>query len=407
MVPRGILGVSALTVVCLILITLAPSAAFSQAAGTSSGNAAQSGAGQGSHPDLLDGSLSGKGDLEADNAELADLPPSTPLQPWLDLKKKLLSQYGIAIAGSYGVLWQNYSSSLVGQDNSVGSKFTLNAGFALLNRGSPDTLWLESVIEDRRPLGTEFAPLQAGLLTGSAVATAPTWGDFDLGVTQFYIRQNLFNNSFQYAVGKLFAPNFVNPYPLFDDNRQFLSQMFTTSVTIPVPLRGFGAVGAWFPTDGGLYVKGGMYTVYSSDTGLTIDDFFTRPNYFYHAEVGWSGSAGQGVPIQAFGPMDANNFSVTVWHKHAEQFGPGEADGVALNANYLVRNDLMVFARGGWSEGWVINCNLNGGFAWRPFQTREDLFGFGSGWAQPTNPLLRDQFIFEVFYRYQLTANLA
>ena len=50
-----------------------------------------------------------------------------------------------------------------------------------------------------------------------------------------------------------------------------------------------------------LYVKGGMYTVYSSDTGLTINDFFTRPNYFYHAEVGWSGSAGQGVPIQAFG----------------------------------------------------------------------------------------------------------
>ena len=42
---------------------------------------------------------------------------------------------------------------------------------------------------------------------------SPTWGDFDLGVTQFYLRQNLFNNSFQYAIGKLFAPNFVNPYP--------------------------------------------------------------------------------------------------------------------------------------------------------------------------------------------------
>ena len=106
-------------------------------------NAAQSGPGEVSHPDLLDGSLSGKGDLEEDNAELADLPPSTPLQPWLDLKKKLFSQYGIAIAGSYGVLWQNYSSSLVGQDNSVGSKFKLNTEFALLNRGSPDTLWLE------------------------------------------------------------------------------------------------------------------------------------------------------------------------------------------------------------------------------------------------------------------------
>jgi porin len=390
-----------------MLLLLVPKPALSQTAGASAGSAAQSNTTQGSHPDILDGSLSGKGDLEADEAELAGLPPATPLQPWLDFKKKLLQQYGLAIAGSYGVLWQNYSSSLVGQDNSVGGKFTLNAGYALLNRGTPDTLWLESVIEDRRPLGTELAPLQAGLATGSAVATAPTWGQFDLGVTQFYVRQNLFNNSFQYAIGKLFAPNFINPYPLFDDNRQFLSQMFTTSVTIPVPLRGFGAVAAWFPTDGGLYLKGGMYTVYSNDTGLTVNDFFTRPNYFYHVELGWSGSAGKGVPIQAFGPMDANNIHITAWHKDPEQFGPGEADGVAFNANYLVRDNLMVFLRGGWSEGWVINQNLNAGFGWRPLQTREDMFGFAAGEATPTNPSLRDQLIFETFYRYQLTSNLA
>ena len=43
-------------------------------------------------------------------------------------------------------------------------------------------------------------------------------------------------------LGKVFAPNYVNPYPFFDDNRQYLNQMYATSVTIPVPLRGFGAV---------------------------------------------------------------------------------------------------------------------------------------------------------------------
>jgi hypothetical protein len=68
---------------------------------------------------------------------------------------------------------------------------------------------------------------------------------------------------------------------------------------------------------------------------------------------------------------------------------------------------LMVFLRGGKSDGWVINANLNSGFAWRPFKTNEDLFGFGAGWALPASPLLRDQYILELFYRYQLTSNLA
>jgi hypothetical protein len=78
-------------------------------------------------------------------------------------------------------------------------------------------------------------------LPGSARDRSPLpqqlGGEFDLGITQAYLRQNLFDSRFQYAVGKLFAPNFVNAYPFFDDNRQFLNQNFTTSPMIPVPLR--------------------------------------------------------------------------------------------------------------------------------------------------------------------------
>jgi porin len=401
-------GTGFLITLCIFLIGLAPTTTLAQPRGATSTSTAQSVPPPEDHPDLLDGTLSGKGDIEEEEQPKQGwLRLPTALGPWVALKKELMEKYGIAIAGSYGVLWQNYSTSLVGQDNSVGHKFTLNVGYQIFNRGRPDALWFETVTEDRRPLGTDLAPLQAGLATGSATATAPTWGDFPLSVTQFYLRQNLFDNSFQYAVGKLFAPNFVNPYPLFDDNRQYLNQMFTTSITIPVPLRGAGAVAAWFPTESGLYVKGGIYTVYSSDTSSTIDDFFNRPDYFTHVEVGWSGSPRSGTAIQAFGPMDANNFHVTAWHKDAQQFGPGEADGIAFNANYLVRDDVMMFMRGGVSEGWVINDNFNLGFAWRPFEEHTDLFGLGAGWAHPASPLLRDQYVLEGFYRYQLTDNLA
>ena len=40
-------------------------------------------------------------------------------------------------------------------------------------------------------------------------------------------------------------------------------------------------------------------------------------------------------------------------------------------------------------------------------QEYSDLFGIGGGWAQPANPNLRDQYIFETFYRSQLTPQFA
>jgi porin len=409
---RGVLG-SGLSVVCAVVLTLGPSEALAQNATPSPAQPTviELGSITDPPPDLLDGTLSGLGDeLDDENVEQNGsswLRFPSPLQPWLDFKQTLLQQYGLMIGGSEGILGQDYSNSLTNQHDAVGQKFTLNVGQQLLWKGTPEDLWIDMVVEDRGPVGTEFAPLQAGLRTGSSTATAPTWGDFNLGVTQLYLRQNLFDNHFQYTVGKLFAPNYVNPYPFFDDNRQYLNQIFTTSVTIPVPLRGFGAVAAWFPTNLGLYVKGGIYTVYSDDTGFTADSFFNKPQYFRHLELGWSGIAANGTPIQARGPMDANNFSITLWNKDAEQYGPPAAHGVALNANYLIQPNVMVFGRGGWSEGWQLDRNLSFGVGWRPNQEYSDLFGIGGGWAQPANSNLRDQYIFEAFYRFQLTTQLA
>lgn len=364
------------------------------------------------HPDLLDTTLSPKGDLEDDDKpKRGFLRLPTALAPWFEFKEQLAKKHGLLIGGSYGVLWQNYSSSLIDEEDSVGHKFTFNLSYALANRGAPNTLWYEMAVEDRRPLGTELPPLFGGLAAGTIVPTAATWGEFDLGVTQSYLRQDLFNHRVQYAVGKVFAPNFINAFPFFDDNRQFLNQTFSTSPTIPAPLRGFGAVGAWYPTQGGLYVKGGIYTNHSDDTGFTADAFFTEPEHFYHVEAGWSALARSGTPVQARGPMDTNNFSVTLWKRDEQDFGApifhAGSEGIAFNANYLINGNFMVFARGGTSDGWIVDENVTAGFGWRPREEYSDLFGFGWGWAKPSNPFLREQNTWEVFYRFMLTENLA
>jgi len=360
------------------------------------------------YPDRLDGTLSAEGDLEADEApKTGHFRFPTSLRPWLEFKDAVNNATGITFGGSYGILWQNYQESLMGEENAVGGKFTMNFSKDLLFRGLPNALTFDMAVEARHPLGTDQPPLWAGFSAGSITATAATWGEFDLGITQAYLRQNLLDGRIQYTIGKIFAPNYVNAYPFFDDNRQFLNQNFATSPTIPIPLRGFGMAGAVYPTDGGFYVSGGMYTPYSSDTGWTIDDFFERNQYFYNLEIGWSSLANTGVPLQARGPMDASNFHITPWYRDELDDGTPEAYGVAFNANYLLEDNLMMFVRGGLSHGWVINRNLAFGFGLRPANTDADLFGVGLGWATPTNEFLPSQYTAEVFYRYQVTPQLA
>lgn len=357
------------------------------------------------YPELLESTLSVEGDLEPDG------PPGprreTALAPWFAWKQRLAERTGLVIGGSWGLLGQNYSSSRIGENNALGSKFTFNLSYTLANRGEPNALVFDMAVEDRRPLITDLAPLQAGIGAGSAIPTAATWGDFSLGITQAYIRQNLGSNRYQYAVGKLFAPNFVNAFPFFDDNRQFLSLAFSTSPSIAVPLRGFGVVGAAFPTEGNLYVKGGVFTPYSDDTGWTVDDFFQEDAKFYFFETGWSGLSGAGAPIHARGPMDRNNFHITSWYRDALRDGSPKAYGFAFNANFMAGQDFMWFVRGGWSDGWLADKALSAGFGYRPPHAPSDLFGFAGGWANPTSPFLDSQYTTEIFYRYHVTENLA
>jgi len=396
---------TAAAVVCMD--ALAQTDADSASATVAQVDAAASHAGS-AYPLLLDNTLSVLGDMEDDDTThngFLRLP--SLMDPWFAWKRTFQQNTGLSIGGSYQVLWQNYSSSLLNEHNSVGGKLTVNLSYPLLNAGRPDALTFDVAIEDRRPIGTSLAPLQAGLSTGSMVPTAATYGQFDLGISQAYIRQNLFDNRFQYTVGKIFAPNFIDAYPFFDDNRQFLSQAFSTSPTIASPLRGFGAVAAWYPTETGLYVKPGVFTTHSDDTGSTVGDFFNKNENFYMLEAGWSGLARSGVPIQARGPMDSDNIHLTGWYRDPQEGGTARAYGAAFNANYMYGDNLMWFTRAGWSSGWFIDRAVSVGIGWRPTDHFADLFGVAVGWVSPSNSTLRTQNISEIFYRYQLTSNLA
>jgi porin len=361
------------------------------------------------HPDLIDGTMSVEGDLADDNApQTSFFRRQTRLDRWFAWKRKVQENHGFSFGGSWGVLWQNFTNARNSQPNAIGSKLTLNFSYVLLNRRKPNALTFDLAVEDRRPLGTNLPPLQGGFGAGSAVPTAATWGIFDhIGITQAYIRQTLAANRFQWTIGKIFAPNYLDAFPFFDDNRQFLSQAFSTSPTIPSPLRGFGWVVAAYPTNGSLYLKSGMFTTHSDNVGSTISDFFSKNEHFYMFEVGSTSLARTGVPIQARGPMDANNVHLTWWYRNALSDGSPRSYGLAFNANRMAGSQVMWLVRSGWSVGFLSNWALSGGVGWRSPKTTSDLFGTGLGWARPVGTVLRSQYTWEAFYRFHVTTNFA
>ena len=54
-----------------------------------------------------------------------------------------------------------------------------------------------------------------------------------------------------------------------------------------------------------------------------------------------------------------------------------------------------------------MNKTITGGFMRRFFGTHRDLLGLGVNWGDPSNDDLRNQYTGELFYRYQLSQNLA
>ena len=135
-------------------ISLAGSAAFAQDQDLETTSDLDDGA----YPLLLDGTLSGHGDLKEGTAtKRGFLRFDTRLSGWEAWKEQVRKNTGISFGGSLGVMWQNFSDTTPhGDRDAVGGKLNFNISRDLINAGTPEALTLAIVIEDRQPVGTDI-----------------------------------------------------------------------------------------------------------------------------------------------------------------------------------------------------------------------------------------------------------
>jgi carbohydrate-selective porin OprB len=334
---------------------------------------------------------------------------SNAVTEWNDIKQRFAEDTGIRFGGAYGLLAQFYSDSPFGEKSAFSHKFALNVSAELVGRDTGNIGSLNLTMEDRRVLKNSIPPQLAGIPAGSIVLTTATWGEFDFGITQLYWGQRLFNDRVKFDIGRVFAGNYINPYPLVDDNRQFLNFSFSVSPTIPMPLRGAGAVANVSITDS-FYARAGIYNANSEDTSSTIGNLFEEGETFQHLQLGLTGNAYRPASLLTTSLNDMDNVHLEIWHKDNQiERGIDESWGIAFNLNFMLNDRVMPFFRAGWSDGnaTLVDTNVAAGVGLRPFGRRADLMGFGVGWADPSDGSLRDQYTLELFYRLELIENVA
>jgi porin len=100
------------------------------------------------------------------------------------------------------------------------------------------------------------------------------------------------------------------------------------------------------------------------------------------------------------------NYRLSVWHNNREG---GSGYGVSVGFDQEIGGGWAPFARLGYGEKDAVNINefVSLGIAnVRPFGRRGDMFGFAGTYGHPSDESLREEWLFETFYRVQLTESL-
>ena len=320
------------------------------------------------------------------------------LKPWFDWKGNLNNKYGFSFGLDYSALGQMATDS-PGEDNAAGGIFRFFGNWTVIGRDSGNTGSIVYKIENRHRLGTDIAPQNLGFELGYLGITGTAFSDYGWGLTNLYWKQRLNQGRFSIVAGVVDVTDYLNIYGLINPWTSFQNLSFIIDPTIPAPNQGLGAAFGAMATQN-IYVIGGLADANGDATELGFDTFFNDREYFYHAEIGWTSSKDR---------IYLDNIHVTGWYADEREDAMVEDGwGLTFSAAWFFNDTWMPFLRAGYSDGGgaLLEKSVSAGIGYY-FNESKDLIGLGVNWGQPPDRNLNDQYTAEIYYRFQLTQNLA
>lgn len=330
------------------------------------------------------------------------------LDPWFQWKEGVQDKHGFSFGLDYSAVYlQSNADGFSGDDNAAGGMLRVFGAWDLVGRGTANTGALVWKIENRHSY-TDVSPQGFGFDQGYIGLIEPPFSDEGTRITNLYWRQRFSDGRATIVAGMLDVTDFVDVYSLASPWTGFFNFAFSTgSAAMFIPNDAtLGIAGGTMVTDN-IYLIGSLANAYTDPTEpfATLDDFFSENEYFSSVELGWT---------RGHDRIYQDNAHLTLWHvdESAAAQTPG-GWGVAFNYSAsLADNTLMPFVRGGYANdgGTLLERSISTGLAVSTMGGRDQL-GMAANWGRPNADSfgsgLDDQYTFEIYYRLQLTEQLA
>lgn len=323
-----------------------------------------------------------------------------PLREWRD-----------GVAEKTGFNWSlDYSALLMGVNGSPG-KNNASSGIArffgfwdLVDRGGANRGSLIWKIEHRHKY-SDIPPSALGFESGYVGIFEPPFSDQGGRLTNLYWKQYFAGGKGAAVAGFLDTTDFVDVYLLASPWTGFNNFVFSTgSAAIDLPNDATLGAAAGGMVTKGIYLQAGFSDA-NADPTNPFDGFksvFDDSDFFKWVEIGFT--PGQDK-------IYFDNLHFTFWH--VDERVNDTPDGWGINASWQkwINDRWLPFVRGGYTQdsGSLLERSLSAGVGFQPVPKR-GVVGLGVNWGKPNQASFAgagDQYTTELFWRYQLTRELA
>ena len=325
------------------------------------------------------------------------------LKPIQDWKKKVAERTGFNWSLDYSALFMGVSGS-PGEDNASGGMVRFFGFWDLINRGGPNKGSLNWKVENRHRY-SEIPPSALGFESGYAGIFEPPFSSKQNRLTNLYWKQYFAGGTWAAVAGFLDVTDFVDVYLLASPWTGFNNFVFSTgSAATDLPIDATLGLAAGGMVTGKVYIQAGLTDADADPTDPFegFENVFQESNFFKWIEIGFTPKQDR---------LYFDNIHVTFWH--IDERLNETPDGWGVNASWQkwINDKWLPFVRGGYTEdsGSLLEKSITVGIGYQPVPMR-GVIGVGFNWGKPNQTSFEgtdDQYSTELFWRYQLTKELA
>ena len=323
-----------------------------------------------------------------------------PIHTW---KQKVAEKTGFNWSLDYSALFMGVTESL-GEESASGGITRFYGFWDLVDRGGVNKGSFNWKIEHRHKY-SDIPPSGLGFESGYVGIFEPPFSDQQSRLTNLYWKQYFAGGKGTAVAGFLDSTDFVDVYLLASPWTGFNSFVFSTgsaAMDLPNDAALGAAVGGMIAKN--IYLQGGIIDANSdpADPFNGFDSVTSDSDFFKYAEIGFTPGKDK---------IYFDNLHVTFWH--VDERINGTPDGWGINASWQkwINDKWLPFVRGGYTEdsGSLLERSVTAGVGYQPVPMR-GVIGLGFNWGKPNQTSFEgadDQYTTEVFWRYQLTKELA